>query len=46
MQIGDFLENYADIEKAKKDLGFEPKTSLEEGIKKFVEWHKEYYNLT
>ena len=45
MQIGDFLENYADIEKAKKDLGFEPKTSLEEGIKKFVGWYKEYYHL-
>jgi len=45
MQPGDFLENFADISKAKKDLGFEPKTSLEHGIKKFVEWYKDYYKI-
>ncbi len=44
LQPGDFLENFADIAKAKKDLYFEPKTSLEEGIKKFIAWHKEYYS--
>lgn len=44
MQPGDFLENFADISKAKRDLGFAPKTSLEEGIKKFVAWHKNYYS--
>lgn len=43
LQPGDFLENFADIAKAKKDLGFAPKTSLEEGIKKFVAWYKDYY---
>jgi UDP-glucuronate 4-epimerase len=46
MQEGDFLENFADIDKAKKDLGFEPKTSLDEGIKKFVDWYKEYYKIS
>ena len=45
LQPGDFLENFADTAKAKKDLGFEPKTSIEEGIKKFVEWYKEYYKI-
>lgn len=45
LQPGDFLENFADIAKAKKDLGFEPKTALEEGIKKFVGWYKEYYKV-
>ncbi|MBI2636805.1 MAG: NAD-dependent epimerase/dehydratase family protein, partial [Parcubacteria group bacterium] len=45
MQAGDFLENFADIQKAKRDLGFEPKTALSEGIKKFVSWYKEYYGL-
>ena len=43
---GEFLENFADIEKAKKDLQFEPKTSLEEGIKKFIEWYREYYKIS
>tara|TARA_B100000315_G_C14548453_1_gene574461 strand:- start:111 stop:1106 length:996 start_codon:yes stop_codon:yes gene_type:complete len=45
MQEGDFLENFADIDKAKNDLGFEPKTSLDKGIKKFVDWYKEYYKV-
>jgi len=43
LPAGEFLENFADIEKAKKDLGFEPKTSIEEGLAKFIEWYKEYY---
>jgi len=42
---GEFLENFADIEKAQKDLGFEPKISIEEGLKKFVDWYKEYYKI-
>jgi nucleoside-diphosphate-sugar epimerase len=29
------------IEKAKREIGFEPKTSLEEGMKKTIEWFKE-----
>jgi UDP-glucuronate 4-epimerase len=42
---GEFLENFADIDKAKHDLGFEPKTSIEEGLKKFTDWYKEYYKI-
>jgi len=42
MQPGDMLETYADISKSKKLLGFNPKTNIEEGIKKFVLWYKEY----
>jgi len=45
MQEGDFLENFANTEKARKDFGFEPKTSIEEGLKKFVEWYKGYYKI-
>jgi UDP-glucuronate 4-epimerase len=40
MQAGDVEQTYADIDKAKKMLGFEPKTGLKEGLKKFVEWYK------
>lgn len=40
MQDGDVVVTYADIAKSTKDLGFEPKTSLEEGIAKLVKWHK------
>jgi len=45
MQEGDFLENFANTRKARKDFGFEPKTSIEEGLKKFVEWYKGYYKI-
>ena len=30
------------IEKAKEILGFEPKVSLEEGLKNTIDWYKEY----
>ena len=42
---GEFLENFADIEKARRDLNFEPKTSIEDGLKNFIEWYKEYYKV-
>ena len=42
-QDGDVLETYADITAASRDLGFMPKTSLREGLERFVEWYKGYY---
>ena len=39
MQPGDVDRTYADITKAKNMLGYEPKTSFEEGIRKFIEWN-------
>lgn len=40
MQPGDVDRTYADVTKAKELLGYEPKMSFEEGIRKFVEWKK------
>ena len=40
MQPGDVDRTYADISKARKLLGYEPKMTFEEGIRKFVEWRK------
>jgi dTDP-L-rhamnose 4-epimerase len=37
-RLGDIRHNFADIKKARVKLGFEPKTSFAEGIKKFTEW--------
>jgi UDP-glucuronate 4-epimerase len=45
MQPGDVAETYADIQKSKTILGFEPKTPLREGIRNFVSWYRGYYNL-
>ena len=32
-----------DISKIKEEIGWEPKISLDEGIKKTLKWYKEYY---
>ena len=40
----DLKETWADIQKAKKLLKWEPKTSLEEGVKKTVEWFKKNWD--
>ncbi len=45
MQKGDVLITYSNTSKAKKMLKYEPKVTLDEGIKKFVEWYKGYYNI-
>ncbi len=43
MQPGDVPETYADIDSLIKDTGFAPKTGIEEGLKKFVSWFRDYY---
>lgn len=45
MQPGDVRSSLADISKAKKMLGYSPKTMIKDGIPKFVSWYKEYYGL-
>ena len=41
MQPGDVDRTYADISKAKRLIGYLPKTSFKEGIKKFVDWYRD-----
>jgi len=38
---GDFRGKVASSELAKKELGWEPKTSFEDGVRKYIEWYKE-----
>lgn len=45
MQPGDVNRTFADISKAKIMLGYEPKTSFEDGIQNFVKWYKENFEL-
>lgn len=40
MQTGDVPFTYASIEKARRALNYEPKVTFDEGVKRFVEWHK------
>ena len=43
MQPGDVPATYADVADLKADIGFEPKTSIEDGVKRFVAWYRDYY---
>ena len=45
MQAGDVPVTYADVSELEEDFGFKPKTSLEEGLGKFADWYKKYYNV-
>ena len=45
LQLGDVPNTYADISKIKNDLGYKPKTSVEEGVKQFVRWYKKYFKV-
>ncbi len=45
MQPGDVRETYADIAPARHDLGFDPKTTIDEGLPRFVAWFREYYGV-
>lgn len=45
MQPGDVPITYADTADLERDFGFKPSTSLREGLRKFAEWYKLYYNI-
>lgn len=43
MQPGDVPITYADTSALERDFGFKPSTSLREGLRKFAEWYREFY---
>ena len=45
MQPGDVQDTYADIEASRRDLGFDPKTAIAEGLPRFVQWYREYHGV-
>jgi UDP-glucuronate 4-epimerase len=45
MQPGDVEKTYADVEALVTDIGFAPKTPIEEGVRRFVAWYKEFYRV-
>jgi len=44
MQQGDVYKTYADIDALSSAVGYKPITDIDEGIKQYVNWFKEYYN--
>ncbi len=45
IQQGDVLSTCANINKAKKLLGFKPQVSIEEGVRNFIEWYISFYGV-
>lgn len=45
LQKGDVVETYADVDDLMRDVGFSPDTPVEEGIKRFVDWYRNYYGI-
>ena len=45
MQPGDVPVTFADTSALEEELGFKPNTSLRDGLRKFAEWYKEFYNV-
>jgi UDP-glucuronate 4-epimerase len=43
IQIGEVQATYSDIKKLEKFINFKPNTDLKEGVRKMVEWFKDYY---
>jgi UDP-glucuronate 4-epimerase len=45
LQPGDVPATFADIDSIRRDVGFEPRTALAEGIKRFVAWYRSYHGI-
>jgi UDP-glucuronate 4-epimerase len=44
-QPGDVPRTFADVDDLVADIGFQPRTPIEEGIRRFVEWYREFYRV-
>jgi UDP-glucuronate 4-epimerase len=45
MQPGDVRDTFADISAIQRDLGFQPATSIDEGVPRFVQWYRDYHGV-
>ena len=45
MQAGDVTETFADVTELARDTGFKPQTSIEDGLRDFVAWYRDYYRI-
>jgi len=43
LQPGDVSNTYADISKAQKLLGYQPKIKIKKGVERFIDWYRKYY---
>ena len=45
LQAGDVPETYADVDALVESVGFQPKTPIEVGIRRFISWYRNYYDV-
>jgi UDP-glucuronate 4-epimerase len=45
LQKGDVPDTYADVQALIDDVGYQPSTPIEEGVARFVEWYRAYYQV-
>jgi UDP-glucuronate 4-epimerase len=45
LQAGDVPDTYADVDALIEDTGYQPNTSVDDGVARFVEWYLDYYNV-
>ncbi len=45
LQAGDVVATYADVHDLVEDLHYKPETTIKEGISRFIDWYKFFYNL-
>jgi len=45
LQPGDVVATYANVDDLMADVGFKPATPIEVGVKRFVEWFKDFYGI-
>lgn len=45
LQPGDVPQTYADVDDLIRYVGFKPKTSIEDGISRFIDWYRHYYKV-
>jgi UDP-glucuronate 4-epimerase len=45
MQSGDVPATYADVDDRMREIGFRPSTSIEDGVRRFVAWFREYHSI-
>lgn len=43
LQPGDVPDTFADVQDLIRDTGYKPDTPISEGVRKFVEWYRDYY---
>ncbi|MGA1055557.1 MAG: NAD-dependent epimerase [Pseudohongiellaceae bacterium] len=45
MQPGDVSDTYADVSALETDVGYKPTTPVEQGVRQFIEWYKDFYKI-